>query len=105
MFNRIKTILDAYPVVIFIKGIPQDPFCKYSRSFIEELNALGLNYRSFDIFKDEDIRQWLRLYSGWKTYPQLYVNGKIVGGLDVTRELIKNGELLKMVPENLITKK
>jgi Grx4 family monothiol glutaredoxin len=104
MFVKIKKLLASFPVIVFIKGTPQEPFCKFSTSFIEEINKTGIDYRSFNIFIDDGLRCWLRLYSGWRTYPQLYINGKIIGGLDVMRELISKGELLKMVPEDLIKK-
>jgi len=98
MYEKIEKLLNTFPVVIFIKGSPHDPFCKFSKSFIEVIKETGIRYRSFDIFKDEKLRCWLRLYSGWKTYPQIYVNGKIIGGLDKMKELIEKGEFMNLIP-------
>lgn len=98
MFERIKKLLESSPVVIFIKGTPDDPFCKYSKSFMELMKNSGIKYKSFDIFKDESLRCWLRLYSGWKTYPQLYINGKIIGGVDKLKELMDKNEFLNLIP-------
>lgn len=98
MFEKIKKLLNSYPVIIFIKGTPHEPFCKFSVSFINIIKETGIRYRSMDIFKDDKLRCWLRLYSGWKTYPQLYINGKIIGGLDKMKEHIEKGEFMNMVP-------
>jgi Grx4 family monothiol glutaredoxin len=98
VFDKITKILNSYPVVVFIKGTPHDPFCKFSRSFIEILKGTGIRYKSFDIFRDESLRNYLRLYSGWKTYPQMYINSKILGGVDILKDLVEKGEFLSRVP-------
>jgi len=98
VFQKIKALLSSYPVVIFIKGTPHDPFCKFSKAFIKTLKETKIKYKSFDIFKDDYLRCYLRLYSGWKTYPQIYINSKIVGGVDKLNELVAKGEFLDMVP-------
>jgi Grx4 family monothiol glutaredoxin len=99
MFERIKTIISAHPVVVFLAGTPQEPFCGFSRKFVEEMKNLAVDYRSFDIVADNDMRCWLRLYSGWRTYPQLYINNKLIGGYDSTKELIKSGEFQKIIAD------
>ncbi len=98
MFEKIRKILESYPVITFIKGTPQDPFCKFSKEFQKIITELNIKYKSFNIFKDEKLRSYLRLYSGWKTYPQFYINAKVVGGLDVMKSLIEKGEFMNMVP-------
>lgn len=98
MFDKIDKLLSSYPVIIFIKGTPADPFCKFSKSFMELIKKTEIKYKSFDIFKDEALRCWLRIYSGWKTYPQIYVNGKIIGGVDRLTELIEKNLFLPLVP-------
>ena len=101
MFEKTKAILESYPVICFIKGTPQDPFCKFSRKFIELLNSTQIRYKAINIFQDEKIRCYLRLYSNWKTYPQLYINGKIIGGVDVLTELLEKGKFMEMVPKEV----
>ena len=101
MFEKIKSILDSYPVVCFIKGTPQDPYCKFSKTFIEILNKLKIRYKAIDIFQDEKLRCYLRLYQNWRTYPQIYINGNIVGGVDKLKELVDSGEFMKLVPESV----
>lgn len=98
MFEKIESLLKSYPVIIFIKGTPMDPFCKFSKSFMELIKKTEIKYKSFDIFKDEALRCWLRIYSGWKTYPQIYINGNIIGGVDKLKELIEKNLFLDMVP-------
>jgi Grx4 family monothiol glutaredoxin len=101
MFERIAKLLFSHRVICFIKGTPQDPFCKFSVAFVELIKKTGIKYKSFNIFLDDGLRCWLRLYSGWKTYPQLYIDGKIVGGLDIMKDLIEKGEFLKLIPDEL----
>ena len=98
MFEKIQSLLSSYPVIIFIKGTPTDPFCKFSKSFMELIKKTEIKYKSFDIFRDEALRCWLRIYSGWKTYPQIYINGKVIGGVDRLNELIEKNLFLDMVP-------
>lgn len=99
IFERIKKLLESYPIVIFIKGTPFKPFCKYSKQFMELIRPLKIRYKSFDIFADDNLRTFLRLYSGWKTYPQIYINGKIIGGVDVLKGLIERNEIQNLIPE------
>jgi Grx4 family monothiol glutaredoxin len=82
------------PVIIFIKGTPREPRCGFTQQIIEILNHYpSLKYDSFDILQDESVRQGLKEYSHWPTYPQVYVNGQLIGGLDIVKELHQQGEL------------
>ena len=98
VFKKIETILESYPVVIFIKGTPHDPFCKFSRWFIELLNQSEIRYKSFNVFQDDKIRGLLKQYSGFKTFPQIYINQKILGGYEILKELVQNNKFLDLVP-------
>lgn len=84
---------------MFIKGSPEQPKCKFTRKLLELLAPQSYKFRTFDILKDERIRQWLKFYSNWPTFPQIYLNGKFVGGVDIVTELIETGEFDFMVPE------
>lgn len=101
MFIKIKNILDSYPVIGFIQGTPQNPFCRFSRRFIELLNKTQIRYKTINILDDKMIINYLKLYSGWKTYPQLYINGKIIGGGDTLAELIEKNQFMDMVPNEV----
>jgi len=102
MFAKIDEILKSFPLVIFIKGSPEAPKCGFSEQLLDQLRELRLKFQHFDILSDENVRNWLRYYASWITYPQVYVQGKLVGGLDVTKEKIKSGEFQALVqPLNL----
>lgn len=68
-----------------MKGTPNDPKCGFSRQLVELLNEEGANFGSFDILSNENVRQGLKQYADWPTYPQLWVNGQLVGGLDIAK--------------------
>lgn len=92
--TRLEKIIKASPVMIFMKGQPQKPQCKFSRALMEILNKTSIKFSSFNILEDEEVRQGLKAYSNWPTYPQIYVNGELVGGLDIIKELDETGELV-----------
>ncbi|XP_057307801.1 glutaredoxin-3-like [Hydractinia symbiolongicarpus] len=91
--TRLSKIINRSPVMIFMKGDPQQPRCKFSRALMEMLNKTSIKFDSFDIFEDEEVRQGLKTYSNWPTYPQIYVKGELIGGLDILKELNESGEL------------
>ncbi|XP_010222621.1 PREDICTED: glutaredoxin-3, partial [Tinamus guttatus] len=71
----------------------------FSKQMVEILNKHGISFSSFDIFSDEEVRQGLKTYSNWPTYPQLYVAGELIGGLDIIKELEASGELDTICPK------
>ncbi len=91
--QRLKALINKAKVMVFMKGNRQEPRCGFSRQLIEILSEMKAEYETFDILSDEDVRQGLKKYSDWPTYPQLYVNGELVGGLDIIKELKEGGEL------------
>lgn len=91
--ERLKALINRSKVMLFMKGNPKEPRCGFSRQLIEIINDTGVKYEYFDILSDEEIRQGLKEYSKWPTYPQVYVNGELVGGLDIIKELKQSGEL------------
>lgn len=96
---RLRKLTTAAPVMLFMKGEPTNPRCKFSREVTALLKEEGVRYGYFDILSDDEVRQGLKTYSNWKTYPQMYVNGALIGGLDVIKEMREEGELQKLVPE------
>jgi Grx4 family monothiol glutaredoxin len=91
--SRIKKLVSRHKVMLFMKGLPSAPRCGFSRQIVEILDDSGVAYDAFDILEDEQVRQGLKEFSDWPTYPQLYVNGELVGGLDIVRELKDSNEL------------
>lgn len=92
--EKLKKLINKSKVMLFMKGNPSEPKCGFSRTITGILNQTGVEYDSFDILTDETVRQGLKEYSNWPTYPQLYVNGELIGGLDIVKELEQSGELL-----------
>jgi Grx4 family monothiol glutaredoxin len=84
--------------MLFMKGAPAAPQCGFSRQIVDILNKEGIKFHSFNILDDEEVRQGLKEYSNWPTYPQLYVKGKLIGGLDIVREMAEEGELKSVIP-------
>lgn len=98
--SRIKAVLKQNRVMVFMKGEPAKPQCGFSRTLIGILREAGFKeFGHFDILLDDEIRQGLKVYSNWPTYPQLYIDGELVGGLDVIKEMHEEGELAELVPK------
>ncbi|HTV52820.1 MAG TPA: Grx4 family monothiol glutaredoxin [Steroidobacteraceae bacterium] len=97
--ERIKTELGSAPVVLFMKGTPDFPQCGFSAQAVAALRACGAQFKSVNIFEEPELRDALKHYSNWPTYPQLYVNGELLGGCDITLEMYRSGELQKLLAE------
>ncbi|RUS90030.1 hypothetical protein EGW08_002217, partial [Elysia chlorotica] len=96
--ERLKRLINSAPVMLFMKGDPATPRCGFSRQITQILNEQGVKYSTFDILKDDDVRQGLKAFSNWPTYPQLYSNGELLGGLDIVKEMVESGELKEALP-------
>ena len=97
--ERIKSQLGSHPVLLFMKGTPDFPQCGFSATAVKALNAVGAKFDTVNIFEDPELREALKQYSNWPTYPQLYVKGELLGGCDIIVEMYKSGELQKVVSE------
>jgi len=97
--ERIKKTLESDQVLLFMKGNPDFPQCGFSAQAVAALRACGAKFSAFNIFEDPEIREGLKAYSSWPTYPQLYVNGELVGGCDIVVEMYHSGELKKLLDE------
>ncbi len=91
--NRIKTLIDSSDLFLFMKGTPEVPQCGFSANVISILNNMQANYKTFDILSDMDIREGVKAFANWPTYPQLYVKGNLLGGNDIIMELFEDREL------------
>ena len=98
---RIKDVIEHEPVVLFMKGTPQFVMCGNSGRALEALRAACAPVTAVDVLPDPSIRQELSAVSGWPTIPQVFVNGELVGGADITQELAETGELRKLLEEKL----
>jgi Grx4 family monothiol glutaredoxin len=95
--TKLKELIDYSPVMLFMKGSKAEPFCKFSKQMVAILDKHSAEYSTFDILKDEEVRQGLKDYSNWKTFPQLYVNGELVGGVDIVKEMEEDGSLAEQL--------
>lgn len=96
--TRLKRLVSQAPCMLFMKGIPAEPKCGFSKQIIEIFNTHGIKFSSFNILSDDEVRQGLKKLSDWPTYPQVYVNGELVGGLDIIKEMVAGGELTSTLP-------
>jgi len=99
--ERIKSVIDEEPVVLFMKGTLQFVMCGNSGRALEALRAQGAPVTAVDVMRDPSIRQELSELSGWPTIPQVFVKGELVGGADITQELADSGELKQLLEEKL----
>jgi Grx4 family monothiol glutaredoxin len=91
--QRLAQLVKSDAVMLFMKGVPTAPRCGFSRQAVELLQQQDIPFGSFDILSDDSVRQGLKTYSDWPTYPQIYVNGELVGGLDILKELAEDAPL------------
>jgi len=90
--SALQALISSAPVMIFMKGSPDEPQCGFSSRMVQLLRSHGIEFSSFDILRNEEVRQKLKKFSNWPTYPQLYVNSKLVGGLDIVQEIAEEAE-------------
>lgn len=95
--DRLKALINKAKVMVFMKGDRNAPRCGFSKQLISILNETKIPYETFDILSDEEVRQGLKTYSDWPTYPQVYVNGELQGGLDIIKEMLAGDELVKVL--------
>jgi monothiol glutaredoxin len=97
--QRIQEQLKSNAVVLYMKGTPDFPQCGFSASAVRTLEACGAKFTHVNIFEDPELREALKRYSSWPTYPQLYVKGELVGGSDILNEMYSKGELQTLLAE------
>ncbi|CAI0407435.1 unnamed protein product [Linum tenue] len=97
--SRLESLINSSPVMLFMKGKPEEPKCGFSRKVVEILKEEKVDFGSFDILTDAEVRQGLKVYSNWSSYPQLYIKGELIGGSDIVLEMQKSGELRKVLSE------
>ena len=100
--SKIKDNNSKDPVVLYMKGNPTFPQCGFSSTVVQILKHLGVNFQSYDVLQDENLREGIKSFSNWPTIPQLYVNNEFVGGCDIIREMFESGELKEYFTKNNI---
>ncbi len=97
---QIENLLGSSKVVLFMKGNAEMPQCGFSANSVAILKQLGVAFNTFNILNDPEVRQGLKEFSNWPTYPQLYVNKKLIGGNDIITEMYQSGELQDYLKNN-----
>lgn len=95
--QRIESIINSDRVVLFMKGNSEMPQCGFSANTVAILKHLGASFTTFDILQDMDVREGIKEYSNWPTFPQLYIGGKLVGGNDIITEMFEGGDLQELL--------
>ncbi len=95
--ERIEEQLNSSEVLLYMKGTPDFPQCGFSGQTVAALKAIGKPFSFVNIFEDPEIREGLKVYSNWPTFPQLYVKGELVGGCDIVIEMFQSGELKTLI--------
>jgi monothiol glutaredoxin len=93
--TKIEELVKTHSVMLFMKGTKQFPACGFSNTVVEILKKEGVPFDTYNILSDPELRQGLKEYSSWPTYPQLFVGGKFVGGCDIVTEMHQSGELAR----------
>ena len=95
--TRIEEVISSDRVVLFMKGSRNFPQCGFSATVTQILNKLVPQYKTVNVLTDPDLREGIKAYSEWPTIPQLYIDGKFVGGCDIVRQMDQNGELADLL--------
>jgi monothiol glutaredoxin len=101
VFDRIRNTVESNKIVIFMKGNRNFPQCGFSAATIEVFEELGVPFETVDVLQDMDVREGVKQFTKWPTIPQVFVNGKFIGGCDIVREMYSSGELQPIVKEAL----
>jgi monothiol glutaredoxin len=99
--EKIDELVTKNKIMVFMKGTKLMPQCGFSNNVVQILNTLGVPFETLDILEDTEIRQGIKEYSTWPTIPQVYIDGKFVGGSDILIEMYNNGELQELVEVGL----
>jgi monothiol glutaredoxin len=97
--DRIRSEIEGHPIVLFMKGTPQFPMCGFSSRSVQALKAAGAQLHTVNVLEEPEIRANLPRFSDWPTFPQLFINGELIGGCDITVELSESGELARIVAD------
>lgn len=97
--EQIKATIAGNPVVLFMKGTPDFPQCGFSMRTVQALKACNVEFAYVDVLADPDVRANLPRISNWPTFPQVFINGELIGGCDITLELFQKGELQALLQQ------
>lgn len=102
---KIKSEVEANPVVVYMKGTPMFPQCGFSAAVVGVFRELGVEFHAVDVLGEDGYRDGIKRFTNWPTIPQVFVGGQFIGGCDITREMYASGELQKMVEAAVAAKR
>ena len=100
--KKINTMIENDDVVLFMKGTPDFPQCGFSANVVGILNYLGINYQSYNVLDDLELREGIKVFSEWPTIPQIYIKKEFIGGFDILKEMLENQEIEGLLEEKKI---
>ncbi len=101
--DKIEQQIKENPVILYMKGSPNIPLCGFSAKAVQCINACNIDFAYVDVIENPEIRQTLPSYSEWPTFPQLFIQGELIGGSDIIAELFEQGELQTMLNNSQVT--
>lgn len=96
----LHAIINNDRLVLFLTGTPQQPQCSFTWQMVDLMDQLGVKYGYFNILSDEEVCEGLKKYSDWPTYPQVYLNGELLGGYDICKQMMLDGSFPKLLKEH-----
>ena len=98
--DKIQKLIDSSPVMVFMKGTKLMPQCGFSNNVVQILNSLGIEFSTYDVLSDFEIREGIKQFSNWPTIPQVYLKGEFLGGSDILIEMYNSENLRKELKLN-----
>ena len=95
--KKIQKLIDSNPLIVFMKGTKLMPQCGFSNNVVQILNSLGVEFSTFDVLSDYEVREGIKEYSDWPTIPQVYLKGEFLGGSDILIEMYNSGSLKEKI--------
>ena len=95
--DKIQTLIESNPIMVFMKGTKLMPQCGFSNNVVQILNSLGVEFSTFDVLSDVEVREGIKEYSNWPTIPQVYLKGEFLGGSDILIEMYNSGALKEKI--------
>ncbi len=100
--ETIKKMIDSDDIVLFMKGTPDFPQCGFSAHAVGMMDYLGVDYKTYNVLEDDELRQGIKQFSDWPTIPQIYIKQEFIGGMDILKEMMESGELIQTLKEKNI---
>ena len=103
--QKINTMIESHDVVLFMKGTPNFPQCGFSANIVGILDYFGIEYQSYNVLEDNELREGIKTFSDWPTIPQIYIKKEFIGGFDILKDMLENGEIETLLNEKSINYK